>query len=60
MLNATVKLRQSGRRKEAARRNDYSNSFSGTADDTKNEAEAASLLKGGDGDGGGSGCESKM
>ena len=61
VLNATVK-REAVRKKEAeaaARRNDYSNSFSGTADDTKNEAEAASLLKGGDGDGGGSGCESK-
>ena len=61
VLNATVK-REAIRKKEAeaaARRNDYSNSFSGTADDTKNEAEAASLLKGGDGDGGASGSESK-
>lgn len=51
VLAATVK-REAQRKKDAealARRNDYSNVFSGTADDTKNEAEAASLLKGGDG-----------
>jgi hypothetical protein len=54
VLVATVK-RENVRKKEAevmARRNDYSSSFSGTADDTKNEAEAAALLKGGDGGGG--------
>ena len=32
---------------EAEKRGDYSNCFSGTAEDTKNEAEAAALLKGG-------------
>ena len=55
VLALTIK-REAERKKEAvsrAARNDYSQCFSGTADDTKNEAEAAALLKGGEGVGGG-------
>mgnify|MGYP001229186017 CR=1 FL=1 len=47
VLTAVAK-RENERKKimiEEEKRGDYSKSFSGTADDTKNEAEAASLLK---------------
>ena len=49
VLKATTR-REGDRKKariEAEKKGDYSKCFSGTADDTKNEAEAAALLKGG-------------